>query len=242
MCERYSARVFVIRQRRANAGEARLLRLANDLFHGADPDVVLRNLAAVLWRYAADSDVRTALESTGENWYNRRGHKYFLYEYELDIKGHAQELPSLSFFTDSAKEQRTTEHVLPQHPKADDLCWWKNFTKEQHAGLVHSLGNLALTYDNSSYSNKCFDKKRGQPLSPGAPEATCYAQATLTQQEQQLAQYPEWTPAVIEQRQTQLAAWALKRWAVDSPTADDLTQDDVDIEPEGADEDLEDTA
>ena len=51
-CERYSARVFVIRQRRANAGEARLLRLAYNLYSGADPDRVISDLAAVLWRYA----------------------------------------------------------------------------------------------------------------------------------------------------------------------------------------------
>lgn len=159
VCERYSARVFVIRQRRANAGEARLLRLAYELCGGADPEDVLREVAAVLWRYASDDDVTTTMTSTRENWYNRRGHKYFLYEYELSIKAHGQELQPLSYFTDSAQEQRTTEHVLPQHPNPDDACWWDHFSKEQHAALVHSLGNLALTYDNSSYGRKCFQEK-----------------------------------------------------------------------------------
>jgi len=109
------------------------------------------------------------MESTRENWYSRRGHKYFLYEYELSIQAHGQELQPLSCFTDATKEQRTTEHVLPQHPKADDACWWDQFSKGQHTALVHSLGNLALTYDNSSYSNKCFDKKRGEPQSQKTP-------------------------------------------------------------------------
>ena len=127
--------------------------------------------------------------------------------------------------------------MLPQHPKPEDDCWWKHFTKEQHAALVHSLGNLALTYDNSSYSNHCFDKKRGQPLSPGVQESRCYAQATL-KQEQLLAQYAQWTPEVIEQRQEIFAAWALKRWAVAAPTTDELTRDDIDIESEGSDEDM----
>ena len=88
LCERYSARVFVIEQRRANAGEPRLLRLAHDLFTGADPDYVCREVAAVLWRYAPDDRLRETLESTSENWYVRRGHKYFLYEYELSIRAH----------------------------------------------------------------------------------------------------------------------------------------------------------
>ena len=81
--ERYSARVFVIEQRRANAGEPRLLRLAHDLYRGADPQHIVREVAATLWRYAPDDRVRTTLESTTVNWYWRRGHKYFLYEYEL---------------------------------------------------------------------------------------------------------------------------------------------------------------
>ncbi len=238
LCERYSARVFVIRQRRANAGEARLLRLAHDLFEGEDPEVVLKEVAAVLWRYASDSEVAATMESTDENWYNRRGHKYLLYEYELSIKSYGKELPPLSYFTDTAQEQRTTEHILPQHPKSEDACWWDHFSEEQHAALVHSLGNLALTYDNSSYSNKCFDEKRGKHLSPGDLETKCYAQAPL-KQEQLLAQYEEWSPDVIEQRQKTLAAWALERWSIESPTAEEIARDDVEIEHEGTDEDIE---
>lgn len=240
ICERYSARVFVIRQRRANAGESRLLRLAYDLFNGVNPEIVLKEVAAVLWRYASDTDVRVTMESTRENWYGRRGHKYFLYEYELSIKAHGQELPPLSYFTDSTnrREQRTTEHVLPQHPEPSDACWWDHFSQEQHATLVHSLGNLALTYDNSSYSNKCFDKKRGRPMSPGESESKCYAQATL-KQEQLLAQHEDWTPDVIEQRQRHFAAWALERWSVEPPTTEEMAQNDVEIEPEGASEDAD---
>lgn len=233
ICECYSARVFVIRQRRLNAGEARLLRLANDLYRGADPELVLKEVAAVIWRYASDSEVRATMESTDENWYSRRGHKYFLYEYELNVRTHVQELPQFTEFTAASKEQRTTEHVLPQHPEPDDDCWWQHFTKEQHASLVHALGNLALTYDNSSYSNKCFSAKRGLPLAPGQGEEKCYAQAGL-KQEQLLAQYEEWTPDVIVQRQKAFADWALQRWAVAPPTVDDIAGDDVEIEVAGA--------
>jgi hypothetical protein len=240
LCERYSARVFVIEQRRANAGEPRLLRLAHDLFTGMDPDYVCREVAAVLWRYAPDGRLRETLESTSENWYVRRGHKYFLYEYELSLRAHGQqELPPLSYFTEAAQEQRTTEHVLPQNPKPEDSCWWDHFTVEQHAGLMHSLGNLALTYDNSAYSNRCFGKKRGKPLAPGEDQVTCYAQAPL-KQEQLLAQYDVWTPNEINARQRDLAAWALKRWAVEPPTTAELLDSEaaIEIESEGTDEDV----
>ena len=101
---------------------------------------------------------------------------------------------------------------------------------------MHSLGNLVLTYDNSAYGNKCFEEKRGKHLGPGVPVMRCYAQATL-RQEQLLAQYDEWTPAKIELRQTKLADWALQRWSVEPPDVSVLTDEDVDIEAEGSDED-----
>lgn len=235
LCERYSARVFVIEQRRANAGQARLLRLANDLYNGTDPEYVISEITAVLWRYAPDERVRQTLQSTTENWYVRRGHKYFFYEYELAVKAHGQELEPLSFFTEASQEQRTTEHILPQHPKAEVECWWQLFTEEEHASLLHSLGNLTLTYDNSAYSNKCFSDKRGKPLGPGVPVMKCYAQAAL-RQEQLLTRYEEWTPATIEMRQKELTNWALQRWAVARPGAT-MVVEDVDIEAEGSDED-----
>ncbi len=97
MCERYSARVFVIRQRRLNAGESRLLRLAHDLYRTPKDedrrDWVLQELAGLIWRYASDSEVLASLATVEENWYVRRGHKYFLYEYELALRQHGQELP-----------------------------------------------------------------------------------------------------------------------------------------------------
>jgi len=235
LCERYSARVFVIEQRRANAGEARLLRLANDLYNGADPEYVLSEIAAVLWRYAPDERVRQTLQSTTENWYGRRGHKYFFYEYELSIRQHRRELEPLSFFTESSQEQRTTEHILPQHPRPEDECWSQLFTEEAHSSLLHSLGNLVLTYDNSAYGNKCFAEKCGKPLGPGVPAEKCYAQSAL-RQEQLLTTYNEWSPATIMKRQEELAEWALRHWPVAPPGAAMITEE-IDIEEEGSDED-----
>lgn len=230
MCEKYSARVFIIRQRRLNAGESRLLRLAHDLYTtpaGEDRRTwVLDELAGLVWRYASDSEMRASLRNAEENWYVRRGHKYFLYEYELSLRVHGQELPPLSEFTSSSGEQRTTEHVLPQHPRADADCWWISFSKEEHAALQHSLGNLCLTYDNSSYGNKCFDAKRGD----AETEGRCYAKAELLQ-ERELAALTAWTPTEVRARQARLAEWAMTRWSVARPDESTLTED-VDIEPE----------
>jgi len=237
LCERYSARVFVIARRRANAGEVRLLRLAYDLHNGADREQVLSEVRAALWRYAPDERVRVFLESTDEDWYLRRGHKYFLYEYERSLLAPHEELPPLTAFTDSPREQRTTEHILPQHPEDNAACWWEHFTEQAHASLCHTLGNLVLTLDNSAYSNKCFVAKRGEALVPGQHVAVCYAQGKL-HQERLLAQYQEWTPDTIRDRQNALAAWALERWAVASPETYVLVDEEVDFENEGTEEDV----
>jgi len=173
------------------------------------------------------------MESTGEDWYIRRGHKYFLYEYERSLLDPHEELPPLSNFTDSSKEQRTTEHILPQHPEGTANCWWDNFSPEEHAGLCHSLGNLALTYDNSAYSNKCFEDKRGEPLALEGTAHTCYAQGKLSQ-ERELAAYRAWTPETIKTRQSAFADWALQRWAVTPPGLEASEVEDTEFEAEGA--------
>jgi hypothetical protein len=238
--EKYSARVFVILQRRANAGQPKLTSLAYDLFHKrCSRQDVLDAVAVLQWRYAPDAQVRAALESESENWYVRRGHKYFLYEYELSQMGAGEQIPDFGYFLKKGNEQRTTEHILPQTPDADAECWWGKFTEEEHVGLRHALGNLVLTLDNSSYSNNCFDKKRGAPLSTGSTATSCYAQSSL-HQERELALFEEWTPDTIRTRQQTLADWAMGRWAVAVPGADTLEPEDSepDIESEGDELDL----
>jgi hypothetical protein len=54
----------------------------------------------------------------------------------------------------------TIEHILPQTPKKE--YWRERFDKSDQKLLIHDLGNLALTKDNSSYSNKPFPDKKGK--------------------------------------------------------------------------------
>lgn len=237
MCERYAARVFVISQRRANAGQAKLFALAHELCAGTrSPEATIAGIATLLWRYADDDRVASMLGHVTENWYTRRGHKYFLFEYELHLRKQGDMPISFGdFITSPGAVQRTTEHILPQNPKGDADCWWSVFTEEQHANLRHALGNLCLTLDNSSYSNKCFASKRGMTKAATTEITTCYAQASL-HQERELAAIEAWTPATIRERQQRLAVWALDRWAVVGPSVADVESEDLepDIEDEAA--------
>ena len=154
---------------------------------------MLSQLEGLIWEYADDDRIRAGLDAK-ENWYGRRGHKYFLYEYELQKARREEDVADFGTYY-GRRAARTTEHVLPQNPD-----WgsgdWDHVAPADHGRLVHSIGNLALTDDNSSYGRKSFAAKKGVQGQQASP---CYAQATLAQ-ERELTAYDDWTAAIIEQR------------------------------------------
>ncbi|MGO0575485.1 DUF262 domain-containing protein [Ornithinimicrobium panacihumi] len=238
-CETFAARVFVIGQRRSNAGAQILYYLAHEVFKGLDPQKALVEINAATWKYGNDERVRGAL-GAAEDWYNRRGHKYFLYEYEISLLSSSAQKTLLPFdsFTSKAYSE-TTEHILPQTLAGQ----WKNdFTKAQHEQLRHSLGNLMLTHTNSTYSNKDYRDKRGQPTSP----AGFYYGAAMAQEREVAKSYDEWTPESILERQEHLAAWAMQRWPATPPATGDVSEmedavpDAIEMEGEDLDGQTED--
>jgi hypothetical protein len=229
-CERYSARVFMIMERRANAGQARLYSLAKLLHDSGDVAATLRGMSEQIVYYASDVELEADLRNVRRNWYAKPGHKYFLYQYELHLLDGDQPTLSFDHFTGDHRSS-TTEHILPQHP--NDPCWTELFTKTDRDELTHSLGNLVLTYDNSSYGNRCFATKRDG--ASGNTSSACYRRSVM-RQEQEISLLPTWDSTAISERQSRLADWALKRWAVpDAPAPSDLTAVDTsedDQEPE----------
>jgi hypothetical protein len=153
----------------------------------------------------------TALRDPRRNWYAKPGHKYFLYQYELHLLGGAAPLYGFEYFTRGEFRASTTEHVLPQTPTSK--CWHV-FSAKDRALYTNSLGNLVLTNDNSVYSNHCFTRKRDGITGSDGKTTHCYRTAVL-KQEQELAAFEEWTPALLQQRQEILARWAMTRWALD---------------------------
>jgi hypothetical protein len=218
LCEIYSARAFTILGSRTNYGEARLLRIAYQLFSDSFPagegdskPAAISALRRLIWKNTSDDKVRKVLGDVTGNWYSQHNHKYFLYEYELSLLAEDEDALPFSVFTEPLKRRQTTEHILPQKPDKNAQCWWDSFSRDEHNDYCHSLGNLVLTLDNSSYSNNCFLKKRGMPLAPGVVADTCYSQGKL-HQERQLATKEEWTKETITIRQHDLTLWALERW------------------------------
>jgi hypothetical protein len=208
LCERYSVRVFLINERRSNAGSTRLYNLAFQLHCDGNLPMALAGLGERIRFFAGDEETAAELRDPKRDWYAKPGHKYFLYQYELHLLGAAAPLYGFEHFTRGEFRASTTEHVLPQTPTS--RCW-RVFSAKDRALYTNSLGNLVLTNDNSAYSNHCFTRKRDGIIDAYGKTTHCYRTAAL-KQEQELAMFEEWTPALVQERQEILAQWAMTRW------------------------------
>lgn len=210
LCERYSVRVFLICERRSNAGTTRLYSLANQLYQDGFMAPALAGVAERIRFFAGDEETSGELRNPRRNWYAKVGHKYFLYQYELHLLGGAAPTLGFEHFTQGEFKSSTTEHVLPQTPTGD--CW-QVFSPMDRTLYTHCLGNLVLTNDNRAYFNYCFDQKRDGIVNAAGVRSASYRTSTL-RQEQELAAYSEWTPRQVVERQERLAIWAMDRWKV----------------------------
>jgi len=103
--------------------------------------------------------------------------------------------------------ENTIEHILPQ--TANKKYWISRFGKMARRTYTHDIGNLCLTYHNSSYGNKPFPEKKEQD----APERPSYANSNLFQ-ERRLSFLEDWNIEELERRRTEIMNWAIERWSV----------------------------
>lgn len=132
------------------------------------------------------------IETTGQK---KRLVKYILSRLESDASNRA-----VDFETDPA----TIEHVLPENPNAD---WDATFSDDEKDANLYRLGNLTLMEagPNRAIANK-----------PYADKLPVYQTSTyeLTKALPNLAP-TEWTPALVAERQRQLASRAARVWRID---------------------------
>lgn len=209
-CEKYAFRVYRFAGLRSNAGQLGLFKLAHDVYGGrAKATDVIASILASLEYYAPERAFRSALQ-TPSNWYERTAIKYVLYEYEEHLaKGRPVQLPWEQFLQSDKKD--SIEHVLPQ--TWTDPYWVDRWHTDAVGTYLHDIGNLSLTFTNSSYGNKSFPKKKGE-----SGVGVCYANAS-TFMERELATHAEWTAVECAARRAQIVAWIVDRWGTKTPTA-----------------------
>jgi hypothetical protein len=227
LCEKYAFRVYGYLDHRSHTGRTSLHRIGHQLYV---KEISLKEaheaLIALIHLYSPDA----AMEEEGKfirdnDWYTywTVPLRYMLFEYEEHLAGGRPLQVNWADVSDGRKE--TVEHILPQNPR--DPYWRELFDAEARRDCTHDIGNLSLTYDNSSYSNKPFPAKKGSV----DQEGRCYANSPLFM-ERELCSYRDWTPSAVQKRRKKILNWVQQRWLVEPPAhaAGVQPQDDDDGE------------
>lgn len=161
-----------------------------------------------------DGYMKTRFYYRGHGFYGWNGLRYFMYEYEMQkVRERGSEKIDWSLFTKSEKDKVSIEHIYLQ--TSDKACWDRAFSgvdvKKKHI-LTHSLGNLLpLSISiNASLQNDCFSDKKKPVMDNGIKKREGYNNGSHSENE--VANYPEWTPEIIKKRGLQLLTFMEERW------------------------------
>jgi len=146
-----------------------------------------------------------------DGFYGWNGIRYFLYEYELSIKGTSKTKKNKIDWVEyrNAKDDFITiEHIYPQTPRTE--CWTKDFNSyslRERKLLNNSLGNLLPLSKpkNSSLQNKCFIDKVDNGENYIGYKYGSYS-------ENEISGLTEWTPQNILERGMKLLKFMEQRW------------------------------
>ncbi|GAA2950353.1 MULTISPECIES: GmrSD restriction endonuclease domain-containing protein [Streptomyces] len=162
-------------------------------------EAVRRFLSGKRRRWPSDEELRSAIRGKPFYWAGRPPQRGF-------ILRRLEESYSPSEPVDFAKASLSMEHILPQKPAQ---AWFDLLSDETEEGqspqelhdlLVHTLGNLTLTGDNSKLSNHPFQRKQ-QILDSSALRMNL-----------EIASSKRWGKAEILARADQLWERAVKLW------------------------------
>ncbi|WP_417667520.1 HNH endonuclease family protein [Pseudidiomarina sp.] len=157
---------------------------------------------------------RTISESFKDGgFYRWRGLRYFMYEYEQELKEKSKTYTDKLRWEDIADDQRdhkTIEHIYPQNPRK--ACWvdkYKHYTSKERSMLRHSIGNLVPLSQpkNSSFQNKPFLEKVGNSKTTIGFKYGSFSEI-------EVANNKEWTAIEIVKRNVKLLKFMEKRWGI----------------------------
>ena len=168
-------------------------------------------------KFVASSEFADALRGIGKQtgYYGWAPLRYFMYEYEQDLRAKSKTARQLLSWKDFLNEDfetdhKTIEHIYPQ--RADDPYWkaqFSSYTVAERNQLRNSLGNLLPVSHpkNASLSNSSFAKKKGD-----AENQVGYRYGCLS--EIQVSHETDWTAVHIVKRGVQLLTFMEQRWGL----------------------------
>ncbi|MBR4567767.1 DUF4268 domain-containing protein [bacterium] len=153
------------------------------------------------------------LFKNSNGYYSWNTIRYFLYEYELFLKGKTGtdiKLTPNAIFKKDDKDKISVEHIYPQ--TGDNLYWLKRFgmyTDDSIHNIANSLGNLlplSLSI-NSSFQNDSFpDKKDGTNKRERCYKNGCYS-------EMEVWNYTDWNIEAIKERGIKMLNFMANRYS-----------------------------
>ncbi|MCE9679475.1 DUF262 domain-containing HNH endonuclease family protein [Shewanella sp. AS1] len=147
-------------------------------------------------------------------FYRWRGLKYFMYEYEQELKEKSKTYTDKLHWEDMAddiRDHKTIEHIYPQNPRK--ACWvdkYKHYSGKERSILRHSIGNLVPLSQpkNSSFQNKPFLEKVGNSKTTIGFRYGSFSEIEVSNNKQ-------WTAIEIIKRNVKLLKFMEKRWDID---------------------------
>ena len=162
-----------------------------DRSSGADPAKVRRELEARSMRFPGDDIVRSNIMQ--EPLYGRRLCHYIMEEYEVSLRRGDRLGPTqLSEFT--------IDHVAPRSLKGE----WAEVFRDADEKLIGTWGNLVPLSQAANSTKSTMSWSDAQDL---LRRDTIYKSTMMIYQD-----YKQWTPSQIEDRDRELAEWAIGQW------------------------------
>lgn len=224
--ERFIFISFRLCRAQANYGSSHFYRSTRDIYFGEKSlNKICEELDSHLaWTFDQNQVFKLSyfynfidkkFASIGAGFYGWNDLRYFLFEYEEDLKiTRGQPKLGWSNFVRSANDTLSIEHIYPQ--TADSEYWsarFYGFNLEQQNCLLGSLGNLlplSLSINSSLQNDDFPDKKETKHDSRGKVVRNGFKNGSYSELE--VASEPEWTAQQIKKRGLTLLAFMERRW------------------------------
>ena len=154
----------------------------------------------------------------GNGYYSWSGIRYFLFEYELNLKNktmnNTQKINWLDYIN-AKHDHITIEHIYPQN---DSDPYWKgyyaSFSTEEKRYICNSLGNLLplSRNKNSKLQNYSFETKK-----TGIDDFDIIGYKNGSYAEQEVNEKQQWSIKEIEERGLKLLDFLSERWSINIP-------------------------
>ena len=231
--ERFIFLVFKLSQRRSYTSNSRVYGYASEFYHNnMDLDDLYVCIDRLGQEFISVSRFTVHINelynsSSSNGFYDWKGLKYLLYEYELSLQEKVNGDPKVSWDRFNSKSiGQTIEHIYPQN--AVDESWIKDvesytydtrenrhrsLNEERKGRLLNSLGNLLLLKQskNSELQNKPFAYKKKHKNKHGAYNG--YFNGSYSEIE--VAEKDSWTALDIYERGKKILNFIQERWNVD---------------------------